>query len=115
MAEAGKKKRRWERHVPAHPVRVAAETEAIPSATGEALNLSDRGAPAWPCRTATSAWATTSSCCSASPVPPTPAPAGPCPPPAASSGPEAWGRPRYGVEWTHQGPQRSWIGWLTRV
>jgi peptidase M28-like protein len=23
-----------------------------------------------------------------------------------------WGRPRYGVEWTHQGPQRSWIGWL---
>ena len=26
-----------------------------------------------------------------------------------------WGRPRYGVEWTHTGPQRQWIGWLTRV
>jgi hypothetical protein len=25
-----------------------------------------------------------------------------------------WGRPRYGVEWTHRGPQRQWIGWLTR-
>jgi hypothetical protein len=26
-----------------------------------------------------------------------------------------WGRPRYGVAWTHEGPQRSWIGWLTGV
>lgn len=26
-----------------------------------------------------------------------------------------WGRPRYGVEWTHRGPQRQWIGWLTRA
>ncbi len=44
MAEAGTEKRRWERHVPAHPVRVAAETEASAGATGEALNLSDGGA-----------------------------------------------------------------------
>jgi hypothetical protein len=27
----------------------------------------------------------------------------------------SWGRPRYGVQWTHQGPQRSWIGWLARA
>jgi hypothetical protein len=26
-----------------------------------------------------------------------------------------WGRPRYGVQWTHWGPQRSWIGWLAGV
>ncbi len=26
-----------------------------------------------------------------------------------------WGRPRYGIQWTHEGPQRSWIGWATRA
>jgi hypothetical protein len=32
-----------------------------------------------------------------------------------SVGDGRWGRPCYGVVWTHESPQRSWIGWLTRV
>ena len=112
---AGNDKRRWERHVPAHPVRVAAETEAIATATGEALNLSDGGA----CLALQSADLSVGdevilllSCAGpayASPRRPVPAT---CRIVWAGGG---WGRPRYGIEWTHRGPQRSWIGWLTRV
>jgi hypothetical protein len=88
-------------------VRVAAETEAVPRVAGEALNLSDGGA----CLALQGGdfgvgdevivWLSFAG-------------AGP-PVPAtglivwAGSG---WGRPRYGVQWTHEGPQRSWIGWL---
>ena len=27
----------------------------------------------------------------------------------------AWDQPRYGLEWTHEGPQRSWIGWAAQA
>ena len=108
MGESGKEQRRWERRVPAHPVLVAAESESLASASGEALNLSDGGA-CLALQTSDLAvgdelilWLTF---------------AEPRTVPATgrivwSSG--GWGRPRYGVQWTHQGPQRSWIGWLTR-
>ena len=110
MGEAGKPHRRWERRAPAHAVRVSAESEAIAGATGEALNLSDGGA----CLALQTSdlsvgdevilWLTF-----ASPGRPVPA-----------TGRIVWaggrgGRPRYGVAWTHEGPQRSWIGWLTGV
>ncbi|HEX9186101.1 MAG TPA: PilZ domain-containing protein, partial [Vicinamibacteria bacterium] len=42
MAESVK--RRWDRRVPSHAVRVAAETESVAGVTGEALNLSEGGA-----------------------------------------------------------------------
>jgi len=110
MAETGEQQRKWERRAPAHPVRVAAESEAIGGAAGEALNLSDGGA----CLALQTSdlsvgdevilWLTF-----ASPARPVPATGR-----IVWAG-GRWGRPRYGVQWTHQGPQRSWIGWLTRV
>jgi len=105
MGESGR--RQWERRVPSHTVRVATEAEAVASVTGEALNLSEGGA----CLALQAAdfsvgddvivWLSFSH-------------AGP-PVPATgrivwTGG--GWGRPRYGVKWTHHGPQRSWIGWL---
>ena len=107
MAESGRRQRQWERRVPSHPVRVAAETETVAGITGEALDLSEGGAClAFP--TADFAvgddvivWLRFTR-----PDPPVPA-----------TGRIVWagggrGRPRYGVQWTHRGPQRSWIGWL---
>ena len=44
MAQSAEQQRRWERRAPTHPVRVSAETEALATAAGEALNLSDGGA-----------------------------------------------------------------------
>ena len=108
--EAGEQQRRFERRAPAHPVRVAAETEAIVGATGEALNLSDGGA-CLALQTGDLAvgdevilWLAF-----ARPGHPVPATGRIV---WAGGG---WGRPRYGVEWTHEGPQRQWIGWLTRA
>jgi len=115
MAEAGTEKRRWERHVPAHAVRVAAETVAIAAATGEALNLSDGGA----CLALQSGDLSVGDEVILLLTFAGPAFAGPRRPLPATArivwAGGGWGRPRYGVEWTHQGPQRSWIGWLTRV
>jgi hypothetical protein len=115
MAEAGRQRRRWERHAPAHPVRVSAESEAVAAAVGEALNLSEGGA----CLALQTAdlgigdeiilRLTFSGPAFAGPRRPLPATARVV---WASGG---WGRPRYGVEWTHRGPQRAWIGWLTGV
>jgi len=103
-------RRRFERRSPAHPVRVAAETEAIVGATGEALNLSDGGA-CLALQTGDLAvgdevilWLNF-----ARPRQPVPA-TGRI---VWTSG--GWGRPRYGVQWTHRGPQRSWIGWATQA
>jgi hypothetical protein len=112
MAEtgSGEARRRWERRAPTHPVRVAAETEAVAGAAGEAVNLSDGGA----CLALQTAdlsvgdevilWLSSQRV--ARPVPATGRVVW------AAGG---WGRPRYGVEWTHEGPQRSWIGWLAGV
>jgi hypothetical protein len=115
MAEAGKPQRRWERRTPAHPVRVAAESEAVAGAAGEALNLSDGGA----CLALQTGdlsvgdevilWLSFAGPAFAGPRRPLPATGRIV---WAGGG---WGRPRYGVAWTHEGPQRSWIGWLTRV
>ncbi len=106
----GEQQRRWERRVPVHPVRVAAETEAIAGATGEALNLSDGGA-CLALQTSDLAvgdevilWLAFAR--QGQPVPATGRIVW------AGGG---WGRPRYGLEWTHEGPQRSWLGWLTRA
>ena len=103
-------RRRFERRPPAHPVRVAAETEAIAGATGEALNLSDGGA-CLALQTGDLAvgdevilWLAFAR--RGHPVPATGRIVW------AGGG---WGRPRYGVEWTHEGPQRQWLGWLTRA
>jgi hypothetical protein len=108
MAQRREQQRKWARRVPAHRVRVAAESETIPGAAGEALNLSDGGA----CLALQTSdlvvgdevilWFTF-----AEPGRPVPATARIV---WAGGG---WGRPRYGVQWTHWGPQRSWIGWLT--
>lgn len=110
MDDSGEKRRRFERRAPAHAVGVAAEAEALPGIGGEALNLSDGGA----------CLALQSNDLSvgddvilrlnfARP-----------PHPVTATGRVVWtgrgrGRPRYGIEWTHQGPQRRWLGWLVRV
>jgi len=110
MAQSAEQDRRWERHAPTHPVRVSAETETLATAAGEALNLSDGGA----CLALQTSdlsvgdevilWLSF-----ARPGQPVPATGR-----IVWAG-GIWGRPRYGVQWTHRGPQRSWIGWLTRV
>jgi hypothetical protein len=110
MAESDKPQRRWERLVPSHTVRVVAEAEAVARVAGEALNLSEGGA----CLALQAGdfavgdevivWLSFES-----PGPPVPATGRIV---WAGGG---WGRPRYGVQWTHRGPQRSWIGWLTRA
>lgn len=106
----GDRRRQWERHSPAHPVGVAAETESMPVVSGEALNLSGGGA----CLALQSSdlavgdelilWMRFAR--RAQPVPATGR--------IVWAGGK-WGRPRYGIEWTHRGPQRSWIGWLVRA
>jgi hypothetical protein len=92
-----------------HVVQVTAETEGATLALGEALNLSAGGA----CIALQSRdlmvgdevilWLNF-----ARPRQPVPA-TGRI---VWTSG--GWGRPRYGIQWTHQGPQRSWIGWAVR-
>jgi hypothetical protein len=102
--------RHTERAEPAHVVQVTAETEAAALALGEALNLSAGGA----CVALQSRdlvvgdevilWLNF-----ARPRQPVPA-TGRI---VWTSG--GWGRPRYGIQWTHEGPQRNWIGWATRA
>jgi hypothetical protein len=101
-------RRRFERQSPVHTVQVTAESEAATLALGEALNLSDGGA-CLALQTRDLAigdevilWLNF-----ARPRQPVPATARI----VWTTG--GWGRPRYGVEWTHGGPQRSWIGWAT--
>jgi hypothetical protein len=115
MAESGQRQRRWERRAPLHAVRVSAESEAVAGAAGEALDLSDGGA----CLALQSGDLSVGDEVIVSLIFAGPAFAGPRRPVPATAR-VVWagrgrGRTRYGVEWTHQGPQRSWIGWLTRV
>jgi hypothetical protein len=109
MPRSVEQQRKWERRAPAHSVRVAAEAEGVTGA-GEALNLSGGGA----CLALQTSelsvgdevilWLTFAR--RGQPVPATGRVVW------AGGG---WGRPRYGVQWTHWGPQRSWIGWLAGV
>ena len=109
VSDDGSGKRRFERLSPAHPVRIAAETETIAPVSGEAVNLSDGGAclalqtPDLGVGDELILWMHFAQ--RIHPVPATGRIVW------AGGG---WGRPRYGVEWTHLGPQRQWIGWLTR-
>jgi hypothetical protein len=86
---------------------VAAEAEAVAGVAGEALNLSDGGACLalqggdFAVGDQVIVWLSFAGL--RSPVPATGRVVW------ATGG---WGRPRYGVQWTHRGPQRSWIGWL---
>jgi hypothetical protein len=105
VSESGK--RQWERRIPPHTVRVAAETERFASIAGEAVDISEGGAClAFP--TADFAVGDEVIVWLRFERPGQPVPA---------TGRIVWagagrGRPRYGVQWTHRGPQRSWIGWL---
>lgn len=102
----GGERRRWERRVPSHPVRVAAESETgrVP---GEVLDLSAGGAclslegSPFAVGDEVIVWLSFAG-------PPRPVPATARIVWASESG----GRPRYGVQWTNQGPHRSWIGQL---
>jgi hypothetical protein len=101
--------RRAERRAPSHRVVVSAESE-FGGATGEAVNLSEGGA----CLALDDAVFDVGDelilyMHFAGPRQPVPA-----------TGRVVWtasgkGRPRCGLEWTHKGPQRDWIGWLTGV
>lgn len=101
--------RRAERRAPSHRVTVSAEAEHG-RAAGEAVNLSDGGAclalddSAFDIGDELILWMHFNG-----PKQPVPA-----------TGRVVWtaserGRPRCGLEWTHEGPQRDWIGWLTSV
>jgi len=108
--DTGAGRRRVEREEPAHVVRVTAECDSTPLARGEALNLSAGGA----CLALqTSHFAVGDELILwmnfVRPRQPVPATARVV---WTSGGPS---RPRYGVEWTHRGPQRSWIGWAARA
>jgi hypothetical protein len=101
--------RRAARKAPSHRVVVSAEAEHGRTA-GEAVNLSDGGAclalddAAFEVGDELILWLHFA----------TPRH------PVAATGRVVWtaagrGRPRCGLEWTHRGPQRDWIGWLTGV
>jgi hypothetical protein len=102
-------RRRAERRVPSHAVIVEAETERLHS-RGEVTNLSEGGACLaldrdFAVGDEVILWLTF-----ARPGRPVPA-----------TGRVVWtassflGDARCGVQWTHAGPQRDWLGWLTRV
>jgi len=102
--------RRSQRAEPAHVVQVTAETETATLALGEALNLSAGGAClALQTKDLTVGDEVILWLNFVRPRQPVPA-TGLI---VWTSG--GWGRPRYGVRWTHLGPQRSWIGWATRA
>jgi PilZ domain len=99
-----------ERALPAHEVQVTAEAESAAPAVGHALNLSAGGA----CLALQTrdllvgdeviVWLSF-----ARPRQPVPATGR-----VVWTG-GGWGRPRYGIQWTHRGPQRAWIGWASRA
>jgi hypothetical protein len=109
MGASERTPRRSERRKPAHRVAVSAEAEAV-RVSGEALNLSAGGAciafdnTAFEVGDELILWMHF---------------ARPRQPVTATGrvvwAGSSWGRPRCGLEWTHQGPQRNWIGWLTGV
>lgn len=106
--QGGESKRRFERQEPVHTVQVTAEYQGA-LALGQALNLSAGGAcVALQSRDLTVGDEIILWLSFVRPRQPVPATgrivwtAG------------GWDEPYYGVEWTHAGPQRSWIGWAVR-
>jgi hypothetical protein len=103
-------RRRFDRAEPAHVVQVTAESEGAALALGEAVNLSAGGAClALQARDLAVGDEVILWLNFARPRQPVPATGRV----VWTSG--GWGRPRYGVEWTHTGPQRNWIGWATKA
>jgi len=105
----GDEHRRHERRVPARTVKVAAEAE-FRGARGEARNLSAGGA----CLALDGEFVVGDELIlwlifahGRHPVPATGR--------VVWTSMRFWGRPRYGLEWTHEGPQRAWIDWLSRA
>jgi Tfp pilus assembly protein PilZ len=99
-----------ERLVPVHPVRIEAETAFASPISGEARDLSDGGA----CLALDADLEVGDELIMRllfdqhdNPVPATGKVVW-----AASGGRS---RGRYGIQWTHSGPQRRWIGWLVRT
>ena len=99
-----------ERLVPTHPVHIEAEAATIAPIRGEARDLSDGGA----CLALDADLAVGDELIMRllfdahdNPV--------------AATGKVVWAvsggrsRGRYGIRWTHSGPQRRWIGWLVRT
>ena len=109
MGEARWIPRRHERLAPAHTVQVTAEHEGE-MALGEAVDLSAGGAcVALQSRALAVGDEVILWLSFARPRHPVPA-----------TGRVVWtgaagDPPRYGFEWTHQGPQRSWIDWAARA
>jgi hypothetical protein len=103
-------RRRYERNAPRHVVQVTAESEGAALALGEAINLSSGGAClALQTKDLTVGDEVILWMNFARPRQPVPATARV----VWTSG--GWGRPRYGVQWTHLGPQRHWLGWATQA
>jgi hypothetical protein len=109
MSASARIPRRSERHVPAHRVAVSAEAETART-RGEAVNLSAGGAclalddVAFEVGDELVLWMHFAQPKQA----------------VTATGRVVWtashgGGTRCGLEWTHEGPQRDWIGWLTRV
>jgi hypothetical protein len=105
------RRRRSERKAPAHPVPISVEAEGA-RATGEVVNLSEGGAclaldldaAAFEVGDELILWMR--------PTQPRQT--------VPATGRVVWlaaerGRPRCGLEWTHRGPHRHWIHWLTEA
>ena len=110
LGRRSEERRRAERLVPAHPVRIEAEAESLASIGGEARDLSRGGA----CVALDAELAVGDELIfrllfahHGNPVP--------------ATGRIVWRatrgrkRGRCGVEWTHTGPQRTWLDWLARA
>jgi len=101
--------RRAERLVPAHTVRIEAETAVAGPTRGEARNLSDGGA----CLALDADLGVGEELLMRllfdhydNPVPATGR--------VVWASPRSGPRGRCGIQWTHSGPHRRWIGWLAR-
>ncbi|MFI4944804.1 MAG: PilZ domain-containing protein [Burkholderiales bacterium] len=105
MVESDRTERRYERQSPSHTVQVTAELEGA-LALGEAIDLSAGGArlllQSRELAVGDEVILWLSFARPRQPVPATGRVVW------AGGG---WDEPLYGLEWTHQGPQRSWIGW----
>jgi hypothetical protein len=104
------RQRQYERYVPAHDVTVEVEAESVRPARGDVRNLSLGGA----CLSVQADLVEGDELILrlgfAAPIRTVPATGR-----VVWVERRTWGRPRYGVEWTHNGPQRAWLGWLVKA